>query len=237
MPDLPTQPPAQRHPRARTQHTAAGLGVLGQHVGRAAITLETVIRAHDRLAGAPAVTRPRRVSRQRRCSEAGALGWQGQIARATRGRDLHLNVPFPRKPPDLLMAESPPTGGLSALTGPRPPPLLRGASPALTRRPPSSILLGSDSNPCQSTLEVRSGRISAGPPAPCGASVRRARPSRTRRIANAAPDGGGSGQDVVQRRGEPLAGLLELALDVQACRAGLGPQVEEVGPARQVRIV
>jgi len=29
--------------------------VLGQHVGRAAITLETVIRAHDRLAGAPAV--------------------------------------------------------------------------------------------------------------------------------------------------------------------------------------
>src|SRR3954451_3496668 len=28
-----------------------------------------------------------------------------------------LNVPFPRKPPDLLMAESPPTGGLSALTG------------------------------------------------------------------------------------------------------------------------
>ena len=146
MPDLPTQPPAQRHPRARTQHTAAGLGVLGQHVGRAAITLETVIRAHDRLAGAPAVTRPRRVSRQRRCSEAGALGWQGQIARATRGRDLHLNVPFPRKPPDLLMAESPPTGGLSALTGPRPPPLLRGASPALTRRPPSSILLGSDSN-------------------------------------------------------------------------------------------
>ena len=69
------------------------------------------------VAGAPAVTRPRRVSRQSRCSEAGALRWQGQIARAMRGRDLHLNVPFPRKPPDLLMAESPPTGGLSALTG------------------------------------------------------------------------------------------------------------------------
>ena len=28
-----------------------------------------------------------------------------------------MNVPFPRKPPDLLMAESPPTGGLSALSG------------------------------------------------------------------------------------------------------------------------
>ena len=51
------------------------------------------------------------------------------------------------------------------------------------------------------------------------------------------PAGGGSGQDVVQRRREPLARLLELALDVQACRAGLGPQVEEVGPAWQVRIV
>jgi len=36
---------------------------------------------------------------------------------ATRGRDLLLNVPFPRKPPDLLMAESPPPGGLSALNG------------------------------------------------------------------------------------------------------------------------
>ena len=48
----------------------------------------------------------------------GALLWRGQTARATRGRDLQLNVPFPRKPPDLLMAESPPPGGLSALTGP-----------------------------------------------------------------------------------------------------------------------
>jgi hypothetical protein len=87
-------------------------------------------------AGAPAVTRPRRVSRQRRCSEACALRWQGQIARATRGRDLHLNVPFPRKPPDLLMAESPPTGGLSAFNQPAvDTPLLRGASPTLTRRP------------------------------------------------------------------------------------------------------
>ena len=46
---------------------------------------------------------------------AGALPWRGQTARATRGRDLQLNVPFPRKPPDLLMAESPPAGGLSAL--------------------------------------------------------------------------------------------------------------------------
>jgi hypothetical protein len=35
---------------------------------------------------------------------------------ATRGRDFLLNVPFPRKQPDLLMAESPSTGGLSALT-------------------------------------------------------------------------------------------------------------------------
>jgi len=49
-----------------------------------------------------------------RGSRAGALRWQGQIAMATRGRDLHLNVPLPRKPPDLLMAESPPMGGLSA---------------------------------------------------------------------------------------------------------------------------
>src|SRR5829696_735436 len=46
-----------------------------------------------------------------------ALSWAGQTARATRGRDLQLNVPLPRKPPDLLMAESPPAGGLSALTG------------------------------------------------------------------------------------------------------------------------
>src|SRR5919112_775438 len=30
-----------------------------------------------------------------------------------------LNVPFPRKPPDLLMAESPPTGGLSAFKEPQ----------------------------------------------------------------------------------------------------------------------
>jgi hypothetical protein len=51
--------------------------------------------------------------------QAGALRWQGQIAMATRGRDLHLNVPLPRKPPDLLMAESPPTGGLSAFNGAR----------------------------------------------------------------------------------------------------------------------
>ena len=76
------------------------------------------------VAGAPAVTRPRRVSRQSRCWEVGALRWQGQIARATRGRDLHLNVPFPREPPDLLMAESPPTGGLSAFNGPAVDPLV-----------------------------------------------------------------------------------------------------------------
>ena len=187
------------------------------------------------VAGAPAVTRPRRVSRQRRCSEAGALGWQGQIARATRGRDLHLNVPFPRKPPDLLMAESPPTGGLSALTGPRPP--LCCASPALTRRPAQLDTPRKRLEPCQSTLEVRCGGISGGRPARCP-SISPSSPSITDSTnAKAAPDGGGSGQDVVQRRREPLAGLLELALDVQACRAGLGPQVEEVGPARQVRIV
>ncbi len=46
---------------------------------------------------------------------AGAVGWWGQLAMATRGRDFLLNVPFPREQPDLLMAESPPTGGLSAL--------------------------------------------------------------------------------------------------------------------------
>src|SRR3954468_24285579 len=54
----------------------------------------------------------------RRRSEAGALSWWGQTARATRGRDLLLNIPFPREPPDLLMAESPPKGGLSAFNGP-----------------------------------------------------------------------------------------------------------------------
>ena len=113
--------------------------------------------------------------------EARALRWQGQIARATRGRDLQLNVPFPRKPPDLLMAESPPTGGLSAFNGPAVDPLVRGACPALTRRPPSSILLGSDSNLANRRSGCGVGRISGGRPAPCGASVRRARPSRTRR--------------------------------------------------------
>ncbi len=39
---------------------------------------------------------------------------------------LHLNVPFPRKQPDLLMAESPSTGGLSALTGLQSTPFPRG---------------------------------------------------------------------------------------------------------------
>jgi hypothetical protein len=133
------------------------------------------------VAGAPAVTRPRRVSRRRRFSEAGALRWQGQIARATRGRDLHLNVPFPRKPPDLLMAESPPTGGLSALTGPQPPPSCCAAPLQPSHAgPPSSILLGSDSNLADRRSRCGVGRISGGRPAPCGASVRRARPSRTR---------------------------------------------------------
>ena len=64
--------------------------------------------------------------------------------------------------------------------------------------------------------------------------VHGARRSRTRPSAKAAPEGGGSGQDVLQRRREPLARLLELALDVQARRAGLGPQVEEVDPARRL---
>jgi hypothetical protein len=84
----------------------------------------------EHLLSALAVTRPRPVSRQRRCSEVGALRCEGQIARATRGRDLHLNVPLPRKPPDLLMAESPPTGGLSALTDTQPLPVFarRGAN-------------------------------------------------------------------------------------------------------------
>src|ERR1700693_4593362 len=75
-----------------------------------------------------------------RCWETGALRWEGQIARATRGRDLHLNVPFPRKQPDLLMAESPPMGGLSAFNRPGADPLSRGAGPALRVGPPSSIL-------------------------------------------------------------------------------------------------
>src|SRR5579872_7414981 len=100
-----------------------------------------------------------------------------QIATATRGRDLLLNVPFPRKQPDLLMAESPPTGGLSALNGAQQP--------------------------------------------PCCAARRC----------------GGSGQDVVQRRRESVARFLEFALDVQPRRAGLGPEIEEVGPARQLRVV
>src|SRR5215217_3674686 len=46
-----------------------------------------------------------------------------------------------------------------------------------------------------------------------------------------------SGQDVGQRDREALARLLELALDVQARRAGLRPEVEEVGPARRPRVV
>jgi len=134
------------------------------------------------VAGAPAVTRPRRVSRQRRCAEAGALRWQGQIARATRGRDLHLNVPFPRKPPDLLMAESPPTGGLSALSGSQLPPFVaRRLSSPHTPGSPSSILLGGDSNLANRRSRCGVGCISGGRPAPCRASVRRARPSRSRR--------------------------------------------------------
>src|SRR5947209_18291557 len=97
---------------------------------------------------------------------------------ATRGRDLLLNVPFPRKQPDLLMAESPLTGGLSAFNG---------------RAPRADVC--------------------------------------------AAPGRGGSGQEVVQGRDQALAGLLELALDVQARRTGLGPQIEEIGPPRQFGIV
>ena len=78
---------------------------------------------------------------------AGALRWKGQIAMAPRGRDLHLNVPLPRKPPDLLMAESPPTGGLSALTGPPPRPFCCAAPRQSSHAgSPSSILLRSDSN-------------------------------------------------------------------------------------------
>jgi hypothetical protein len=77
---------------------------------------------------------------QGRCSQASALRWQGQIAMATRGRDLHLNVPLPRKPPDLLMAESPPMGGLSAFNRPAVDPLQPSHA-----GPSSSILLGSDS--------------------------------------------------------------------------------------------
>jgi hypothetical protein len=131
--------------------------------------------------GAPAMTRPRRVSRQKRCSEAGALRWHGQIAKATRGRDLHLNVPLPRKPPDLLMAESPPTGGLSALTGPQPPLCCGAPRQPSYAGPPSSILPGSHSSLTNCRARYGVGRISGGRPAPCGASGRRVRPSRTRR--------------------------------------------------------
>src|SRR5260370_25262948 len=97
----------------------------------------------------------------RRCWETGALPWHGQIARATRGRDLHLNVPFPRKQPDLLMAESPPMGGLSAFNRPAADPLSRGACPALHVGPTSSILLGSDSKPAdrRSRWGVSGGRL------------------------------------------------------------------------------
>jgi hypothetical protein len=92
------------------------------------------------------------LARARAALRGGALRWKGQTARATRGRDLQLNVPFPRKPPDLLMAESPPEGGLSALTGPRSNRRAR-RPPAITRRPPSSML---DSNPANGR-EARSG--------------------------------------------------------------------------------
>jgi hypothetical protein len=83
---------------------------------------------------------------------------------ATRGRDLHLNVPFPREPPDLLMAESPLTGGLSAFKE-------ASVEPFVGQRP--------------------------------GACA--------------------SGQDVLDRRLEALARLLELALNVQARQAVLSP--------------
>src|ERR1700686_1708564 len=82
-----------------------------------------------------------------RQAEAGALGWQGQIARATRGRDLHLNVPFPRKQPDLLMAESPPTGGLSALNRPA-------VDPLAARRPSSAPRRPAHLEPPRSTPEL-----------------------------------------------------------------------------------
>jgi hypothetical protein len=92
-------------------------------------------------------------------------GAETRVCATLRGSDSEgnqrarpsLNVPFPRKPPDLLMAESPPTGGLSALTGAR-------------------------------------WRL-----------LRRAGPSRARQARGVAAEGGGSGQDVVQRRREPVA--------------------------------
>jgi hypothetical protein len=46
-----------------------------------------------------------------------------------------LNVPFPRKPPDLLMAESPPTGGLSAFNGPAVDPWCAAPLQPSSRRP------------------------------------------------------------------------------------------------------
>ena len=95
-----------------------------------------------------------------RCGETAALPLHGQIARATRGRDLHLNVPFPRKQPDLLMAESPPTGGLSALNRHRSrPPCCAAPVQRSTSARPSRTL----------PIDARGGgvrRISGGRPAP-----------------------------------------------------------------------
>jgi hypothetical protein len=162
-------------------------------------------------AGAPAATRPCRVSRQRRCSETGALRWESQIARATRGRDLHLNVPFPRKPPDLLMAESPPTGGLSALAAPQPP-LFVARRLANPRTPVRLARYASEATrtlPIDARGAVRDASLEDGPRLAEHQSVEPVHQGLDERES-----GAGSGQDVVQRRREPLARLLELALDV-----------------------
>jgi hypothetical protein len=114
-----------------------------------------------------------------RCWRTRALPWQGQIARATRGRDLHLNVPFPRKQPDLLMAESPPTGGLSALKGPRSR-SPRGAAPV--PRSASAVQLDAASHDASSVgrqVRVPGEHISGGWSAPCRASGPSSRPSRS----------------------------------------------------------
>ena len=119
--------------------------------------------------------------------DAGALRSDRQIARATRGRDLHLNVPFPREPPDLLMAESPLTGGLSALNSPAIAPLVATHG--------STLMRGASVEAVQ-TLQSRVRRV-------CRRRVSR--------------------EDVAQCRLELLARVLKFALDVQACRAAVGP--------------
>src|SRR4051794_23688265 len=75
------------------------------------------------------------------------------------------------------------------------------------------------------------------PPRPATPRPRSPR-SRSARPSAAPPaDGGRSRQDVVERRLETRAGLLELAFDVQASRAVLRPELQEVLPALATGLV